>query len=161
MDKVNFLESCPVLRQQLALGMLSAVEGLHKEGYIHRDIKPGASCIYYCPPTPRSTSTSIPCRTVFTSALSIFFLIRCLQIFLSQNFMTKTDPSSWGPTVAMIDFGLVKEWVPGSWDGFESFCGTHEYASSRQLKNRRVGPADDLESLCYTLFTCLTHSLPW
>jgi len=49
----------------------------------------------------------------------------------------------------IIDFGLA---AYNSDDKSSGFCGTRTYVSQNALDGGTVGPEDDFESLCYTLY---------
>ncbi|BDA43535.1 probable casein kinase I isoform delta [Coccomyxa sp. Obi] len=104
---------------QYALGMLEAVETVHKAGWVHLDIKPGNFCTSYC--------------------------------------------SSISDEVYIIDFGTaLRGPAAGQTDRAYAFFGTVDYSSTRALlQHTRPGPADDIESLCYSYLQMWNGRLPW
>jgi serine/threonine protein kinase len=69
-----------------------------------------------------------------------------------ENFAVRKDPTSGKSEVCLIDFGLLVEYATTEpEDDYQTYTGTQEFSSDRQLKEQMVGPADDLESLGYTI----------
>lgn len=84
------------------------------------------------------------------------------QRFRLQNFAVRRHPAGnegeegaapglKADDVVLIDFGLSRKYDLRSVNEKEYFSGTREYASERQLLDKPLGPADDVESLGYAL----------
>lgn len=76
-----------------------------------------------------------------------------------QNFMLRETRE--GYQIVLIDFGLIEKVEICSAISQWQFHGTVPFASLRQLKGQPVGPADDLESLAYSVLQMQGKYLPW
>ncbi|KAI8104432.1 hypothetical protein M9434_002988 [Picochlorum sp. BPE23] len=78
-----------------------------------------------------------------------------------ENFMIRRRQGR-EEEVVLIDYGLVQSIEACSVDtGSWKFCGTVPFASDRQLLGLPTGPADDLESLVYSIIVMELESVPW
>ncbi|KAL4436953.1 hypothetical protein ABPG75_004092 [Micractinium tetrahymenae] len=135
----------PAVQAQLggyARGMLAALEGLHRQGLIHNDIKPANFVVPhgFAPPSPPGA----PQAGTGTGSISS----ACLQ-------------DAPVPQVFLIDFGFALKWDPSRAGGRYEFVGTPDFAASAALAGCRPGLRDDLEALGYTLLELALGDLPW
>lgn len=132
-------ESTNLDRARMYAQMIDALESLHELGHLHRDVKP----------------------EVRLSVMRRCFQTRSKNIYLLQNFMMRRRHGR-EEEVVLIDYGLVQSIEACSVDtGTWKFCGTVPFASNRQLLGLPTGPADDLESLVYSIIVMELEYVPW
>ncbi len=147
--------------RHLALGALKALEGLHAEGYVHRDVKLENFAVRKC----RSTNEYQVCCLDFGLILpykvfppegdKIDYLQYIGELFLflkSERYPLQRYKEKCRQLTELVLIILL----------FSPFflLGTLEYSSERQLQDYMVGPADDLESLGYSILE-LYIGEPW
>ncbi|PSC69337.1 microtubule-actin cross-linking factor isoforms 1 2 3 5 [Micractinium conductrix] len=132
-----------------ARGMLAAVEGLHRHGLIHNDIKPANFVVPlgFDPSPPVDAAPAAPGD---------------LAPPLQRLPKGETPPQSHPPPrILLIDFGFAFDADPAKAGQPWPFVGTPDFAASVALEGRRPGQADDLEALAYTLVELAAGQVPW
>ncbi len=131
---------------QYALGMLEAVETVHKAGWVGITLNMQKMSEQLTVATPANVTACF--IVIYGHDIPVM-----LQVHLDikpGNFCTSYYPND-PAEVYIIDFGTAERThVAGQTDSSYVFFGTVDYSSSRALlQHTRPGPADDIESLCY------------
>ena len=143
----------------LADQMLTVLEQVHNEGFIHRDLKPD-NFLIGCNLMPSEVIT-LPRRFNQSVERPIGRPINTAGVVPSLG------ANVHQPLVYLVDFGLSKcFWNPDTnthipYRKGKYLTGTPRYASIRNHKGCEQSRRDDLESIGYILIYFLLGNLPW
>uniref|UniRef100_A0A0M3HXZ7 Protein kinase domain-containing protein n=1 Tax=Ascaris lumbricoides TaxID=6252 RepID=A0A0M3HXZ7_ASCLU len=151
---------------RVGIECLTAIEELHRCGYLSRDIKPGNFAIGL-----REYHQN---KTVFLLdfGLAKKYLDKKQQCgYLSRdikpgNFAIGLREYHQNKTVFLLDFGLAKKYLDKNGKHYASrgevgWRGTNRYGSLKAHQRLDLGRRDDLESWFYLLVEITSGSLPW
>jgi eukaryotic-like serine/threonine-protein kinase len=116
---------------QIGVQACSGLEYAHRQGIVHRDVKPGNLMVIGGPAGPRST----PSRA--------------------------HDPPTGEMTVKLTDFGIARAAEQTRLTQVGSVVGTAAYLAPEQARGEEATPAADVYALGVVIYQLLTGRLPW
>jgi serine/threonine-protein kinase len=121
----------PEVSVQVGVQSCSGLEYAHRQGIIHRDVKPGNLLVIGGPAGPRTQGTSAH------------------------------DPPTGEMTVKLADFGIARAAEQTRLTQVGSVVGTAEYLAPEQARGEEATPSADVYALGVVIYQLLTGRLPW
>jgi serine/threonine-protein kinase len=116
---------------QIGVQACSGLEYAHRQGIIHRDVKPGNLMVIGGPAGSRSSGSSAH------------------------------DPPTGEMTVKLTDFGIARAAEQTRLTQVGSVVGTAAYLAPEQARGEEATPAADVYALGVVIYQLLTGRLPW
>jgi eukaryotic-like serine/threonine-protein kinase len=121
----------PAVAVQIGVQSCSGLEYAHRQGIIHRDVKPGNLLVIGGPAGRRSSATGAH------------------------------DPPTGEMTVKLADFGIARAAEQTRLTQVGSVVGTAAYLAPEQARGEEARPAADVYALGVVIYQLLTGRLPW
>jgi serine/threonine protein kinase len=121
----------PELAVEIGVQACAGLEYAHRQGIIHRDVKPGNLMVIGGPAGRRSTGSEAH------------------------------DPPTGEMTVKLTDFGIARAAAQTRLTQVGSVVGTAAYLAPEQARGEETTPAADVYALGVVLYQLLTARLPW
>jgi serine/threonine protein kinase len=121
----------PAISVQIGVQSCSGLEYAHRQGIIHRDVKPGNLMVIGGPAASRGASAG------------------------------GHDPPTGEMTVKLTDFGIARAAEQTRLTQVGSVVGTAAYLAPEQARGEEATPAADVYALGVVIYQLLTGRLPW
>jgi eukaryotic-like serine/threonine-protein kinase len=121
----------PAIAVEIGVQSCAGLEFAHRQGIIHRDVKPGNLMVIGGPATRGSSRT------------------------------TAHDPPTGEMTVKLTDFGIARAAEQTRLTQVGSVVGTAAYLAPEQARGEEATPASDVYALGVVIYQLLTGRLPW
>jgi serine/threonine-protein kinase len=121
----------PEVAVEIGAQACAGLEYAHRQGIVHRDVKPGNLMVIGGPAGGRSAPT------------------------------TAHDPPTGEMTVKLTDFGIARAAEQTRLTQVGSVVGTAAYLAPEQARGEEAAPASDVYALGVVIYQLLTGRLPW
>jgi serine/threonine-protein kinase len=121
----------PEIAVEIGTQACAGLDYAHRQGIIHRDVKPGNLMVIGGPAARRSSGA------------------------------TAHDPPTGEMTVKLTDFGIARAAEQSRLTQVGSVVGTAAYLSPEQARGEEATPASDVYALGVVIYQLLTGRLPW
>ncbi len=121
----------PEIAVEVGTQACAGLDYAHRQGIIHRDVKPGNLMVIGGPAARRSSGA------------------------------TAHDPPTGEMTVKLTDFGIARAGEQSRLTQVGSVVGTAAYLSPEQARGEEATPASDVYALGVVIYQLLTGRLPW
>jgi eukaryotic-like serine/threonine-protein kinase len=121
----------PEVAVEIGVQACSGLDYAHRQGIIHRDVKPGNLMVIGGPAAGRNSGS------------------------------TAHDPPTGEMTVKLTDFGIARATAQTRLTQVGSVVGTAAYLAPEQARGEEATPAADVYALGVVLYQLLTGRLPW